>query len=138
MTHGRPLNHIACIDDDEDILRVAEMTLKRLGGFKVSAYSSAADALEHLPSSRPDLVLLDVMMPKMDGPATLDAIRKHPQLSHLPVVFMTAKIQPSERHQYNALGASGVLAKPFDPATLSRDVEELWQTFVASEEARAH
>src|SRR5258708_37351969 len=118
MSVAQSLKHVACIDDDEDILRVAELTLELIGGFKVTTFGSGAAALAGLAAAKPDLVLLDVMMPKMDGPATFDAIKKRDDLKHLPVVFLTAKIQPSERRQYEAMGAAGVLAKPFDPATL--------------------
>jgi two-component system, OmpR family, response regulator len=132
MTTQSALKHIACIDDDEDILRVAELTLKTIGGFKVTTFSSGEDALDGLKAAAPDLVLLDVMMPKMDGPSTLNAIKQRDDLKHLPVVFMTAKIQPSERRQYEAMGAAGVLAKPFDPATLSQEVNRLWQIRLSS------
>jgi len=121
------LKHIACIDDDEDILRVAELTLETIGGFRVTTFANGPEALAGLSAAAPDLVLLDVMMPKMDGPATFDAIKKRDDLKHLPVIFMTAKIQPSERSQYEAMGAAGILAKPFDPATLSQEVERLWR-----------
>lgn len=121
------LKHIACIDDDEDILRVAELTLELIGGFKVTTFGSGPAALAGLAAAAPDLVLLDVMMPKMDGPATFEAIKKRDDLKHLPVVFLTAKIQPSERRQYEAMGAAGVIAKPFDPATLAQEIDRIWQ-----------
>jgi CheY-like chemotaxis protein len=122
-----PLQHIACIDDDEDILRVAELTLQTAGEFKVTTFQSGQAALDGLAAAAPDLVLLDVMMPKMDGPATFDAIKQRADLKHLPIVFMTARIQPSERRQYEAMGAAGVVAKPFDPATLVQEVKRIWQ-----------
>jgi CheY-like chemotaxis protein len=127
---GRALSHIAIIDDDEDILRVAELTLES-GGFKVTTFLSGAEALAGLKDAAPDLVLLDVMMPKMDGPTTLEAIKKRDDLRHLPVVFMTAKVQPAERSQYDAMGAAGTLPKPFNPATLSEEVRRLWQEKIA-------
>jgi two-component system OmpR family response regulator len=127
MNVRRPLKHVACIDDDEDILRVAELTLELVGGFKVTTFSSGADALAGLAAAAPDLVLLDVMMPKMDGPATLEAIKGREDLKHLPVVFLTARIQPSERRRYEAMGAAGVLAKPFDPTTLAQEIDRLWR-----------
>jgi CheY-like chemotaxis protein len=124
----RKLQHIACIDDDEDILRIAELTLESLGGYKVTTFMSGPAALAGLKEAAPDLVLLDMMMPKMDGRQTLEAIKSRDDLKHLPVVFMTAKIQPAERSQYGSLGAAGVVAKPFDPATLASDVETIWRT----------
>jgi two-component system, OmpR family, response regulator len=123
----RPLGHIACIDDDEDIARVAELILEA-NGFKMTIFGSGPEALAGLADIAPDLVLLDVVMPKMDGPATLAAMKKRDDLKHLPVVFMTAKVQPAERSQYAAMGAVGVLAKPFDPGTLAQEVESLWRT----------
>lgn len=127
MSEAPPLKHIACIDDDEDILRVAELTLELMGGFKVTTFSSGPAALAGLAAAAPDLVLLDVMMPKMDGPATFEAMQKRDDLKTLPVVFLTAKIQPSERRAYEAMGAAGVLAKPFDPTTLAQDIARIWQ-----------
>ena len=123
----RLLTHVACIDDDEDILRVAELTLEMIGGLRVTTFPSGASALAGLAEAAPDLVLLDVMMPKMDGPATLEAIKRRDDLKHLPVVFLTARIQPSERLKYEAMGAAGVLAKPFDPATLAQQIDQLWR-----------
>ena len=125
---GHPLKHIACIDDDEDILRVAELTLQMIGGYKVTTFASGPAALAGLAAAAPDLVLLDVMMPKMDGPATFKAIKQREDLKLLPVVFLTAKIQPSERRQYEAMGAAGILAKPFDPATLAQEIDRIWQS----------
>jgi two-component system OmpR family response regulator len=127
MSENRTLKHIACIDDDEDILRVAELTLELMGGFKVTTFPGGAAALAGLATAAPDLVLLDVMMPKMDGLATFEAMSKRADLKDLPVVFLTAKIQPSERNQYEAMGAAGVLAKPFDPATLADELKRIWQ-----------
>jgi CheY-like chemotaxis protein len=127
MSENQTLKHIACIDDDEDILRVAELTLELMGGFKVTTFSSGPAALAGLAAAAPDLVLLDVMMPKMDGLATFDAMSKRADLKDLPVVFLTAKIQPSERNQYEAMGAAGVLAKPFDPATLADEIKRIWE-----------
>lgn len=129
MTETQPLSHVACIDDDEDILRVAELTLELIGGFKVTTFSSGAAALAGLAAASPNLVLLDVMMPKMDGVETFEAMRKRDDLKKLPVVFLTAKIQPSERRQYEAMGAAGVLAKPFDPATLAEEIERIWRAW---------
>jgi two-component system, OmpR family, response regulator len=127
MNAQRALKHIACIDDDEDILRVAELTLELIGDLKVTKFQSGPEALAGLAAAAPDLVLLDVMMPKMDGPAVLAAIRQREDLKHLPVIFLTAKIQPDERSKLEAMGAIGVLAKPFDPTTLAQQIEHLWR-----------
>lgn len=126
------LNHIACIDDDDDILRVAQLTLELIGGYKVTTFSSGASALSGLGIASPDLVLLDVMMPKLDGPGTLEAMRSRHNLKDLPVVFLTARIQPTERCLYEAMGAAGVLAKPFDPGTLASEIQAIWDRWVTS------
>jgi two-component system, OmpR family, response regulator len=129
MSEAAALKHIACIDDDDDILRVAELTLELMEGYKVTSFSSGAAALAGLAAAAPDLVLLDVMMPKMDGPAIFEVMRQRDDLKDLPVVFLTAKIQPSERREYEQMGAAGVLAKPFDPATLAQEIERIWQAW---------
>lgn len=135
MSRDRQLKHIACVDDDEDILRVAELTLELIGGFKITTFSSGDAALSGLAAAAPDLVLLDVMMPKMDGVETFRALQKRDDLRHLPVVFLTAKIQPHERHEYEAMGAAGILAKPFDPATLAAEINGIWK-MIASPRTR--
>jgi two-component system OmpR family response regulator len=87
---------------------------------------SGADALAELPGFEPDIVLLDVMMPGMDGPDTFRAIRKLDGYENVPIIFMTAKIMEKDRDHYRALGAAGVIAKPFDPMTLSDQIREIW------------
>ena len=82
--------------------------------------------MDRVADFAPDLVLLDVMMPDMDGPATLRALRQLPGMAALPVVFMTAKVQPQEVAEYRARGALDVIAKPFDPMTLAAQVREIW------------
>ena len=103
MTH-RALNRILLVEDDPDIQVVVSLTLSRIGGFTVEVCSSAAEAFDVAPSFAPDLILLDVMMPEMDGPAALEALRRIPKTAATPVVFMTAKIQPQEIARYRALG----------------------------------
>jgi CheY-like chemotaxis protein len=113
---------ILLVEDDPDIQAVARLTLEALGGFEVHVCSSGDEALARGPAARPDLVLLDVMMPGMDGPTTLEAMRARPELAATPVVFMTAKVQPQEVARYLALGARGVITKPFDPVSLPAQV----------------
>ena len=124
-----PLKHILCIDDEEDILQVTRLSLETLGGFQVSICKGSGNA--HLEASRlmPDLILLDVMMPGADGPSTLKIFQADPVVAGIPVVFMTAKVQSTEVANYLKLGASGIIAKPFDPMTLSKQVEALWKGF---------
>ena len=112
------LNRILVVDDEPDILTVTRITLTVRGGFEVEACSSGARALEAAPMFAPDLILLDVMMPGMDGPTTLAALRGEPELARIPVVFLTAKAMPWEISRLVALGAADVITKPFEPADL--------------------
>lgn len=121
------LDKIMLVEDEEDIRAVAELALEAVGGFTLKACHSGADALENLDVFKPQLILLDVMMPTMDGPSTLRAIREKPGFEHTPAVFMTAKVQPDEVKGYLALGAVDVIPKPFDPMTLSDRIREIWE-----------
>jgi len=120
------LTSILYVEDEPDIRTVAKMALEMTGGFEVHLCSSGEEALESLAGFTPDLVLLDVMMPGMDGPTTLAELRKHPKGASVPVIFLTAKSQASEISAYRDAGAIGVIAKPFDPMTLASQVSELW------------
>jgi len=122
------LANILYVEDDPDIQTVAQIALEIVGGFALKTCSSGAQALAEIHSGFvPDLLLLDVMMPNMDGPTTLAELRKLPTTAATPVVFMTAKVQSSELDFYKSLGAIGVIAKPFDPMELSTQVLKLWQ-----------
>lgn len=123
----RSLERILYVEDDPDIQTVAALALEVVGGFNVKVCSSGEQALEEAVPYAPDMILLDVMMPGMDGPSTLAALRKLPTLEHVPVAFMTAKVQPHEVDQLIALGAESVIAKPFDPMTLANQVRTLWE-----------
>jgi CheY-like chemotaxis protein len=123
------LSHVACVDDDPDILLVASLALETVGGLRVTTFQSARRAFEGLVLDRPDLLLLDVMMPEMDGPAFLKTLLVRKDLASLPVVFMTARVQAAEIRHYKALGAAGVVAKPFDPMTLATEVRSIWQSW---------
>jgi two-component system OmpR family response regulator len=124
---SQPLRRILFVEDDPDIQVVATLALESLGGFTVLACGSGAEALARFAAFAPDLVLLDVMMPGMDGPATLEALRRLPA-GDVPVVFMTARVQAHEIVQYRAMGAVDVIAKPFDPMTLAETVQTLWRS----------
>ncbi len=115
-------SRVLLVDDEPDILLVARASLERIGGFAVEACASGEAALAKAAAAPPDLVLLDVMMPGMDGPSTLKGLRENPATAGLPVVFMTAKVQPKEVERYLELGALGVIAKPFDPLNLPREL----------------
>lgn len=122
----RELTRILYVEDDPDIQAIAMMVLETINGFTLAACSSGAEALAKAVGFNPDLVLLDVMMPGMDGPETLKGLRAFPELAHTPVVFMTAKVQPQEVEGYLNLGAVGVIAKPFDPMTLAQQLRDIW------------
>lgn len=120
------LKRILYVEDEPDIRAVAELALVSLGGFEVAVCESGEEALVRATSFKPELILLDVMMPHLDGPETLQALRQQPGMAEVPVAFMTAKVQPSEIEAYKALGAADVIAKPFDPMTLPDRVREIW------------
>ena len=122
----RELTRILYVEDDPDIQAIAMMVLETINGFVMEACSSGSEALAKAVQFNPDLVLLDVMMPGMDGPETLKGLREFPELASVPVVFMTAKVQPQEVAGYLTLGAVGVIAKPFDPMTLAQELRDIW------------
>lgn len=121
------LQRILYVEDEPDIQAVARLALEMVGGFAVKICSSGDEALREAAGFAPDMILLDVMMPGMDGPSTLAALRGIDSLKATPAAFMTAKVQPHEVEQLIAQGAVGVIAKPFDPMTLSDQVRALWQ-----------
>jgi len=122
----KELKRILYVEDEASIRTIAITVLEAVGGFAVIACSSGKQALEAAPLANADLILLDVMMPEMDGPGTLKALREIPQTAQTPAIFMTAKIQTSEILQYKSLGAIDVIRKPFDPMTLSAQISEIW------------
>jgi two-component system, OmpR family, response regulator len=109
---------VLIIDDEADIRRVARLSLARIGGMDVSDAASGMEGTEKAAAEQPDAILLDVMMPGLDGPATLHALRADPRTAGIPVVFLTAKAMPDEVARLLAMGVRGVLNKPFDPMTL--------------------
>lgn len=114
------------IEDDPDIREVATVALELMGGLELCVCSSGAAALADGPAFAPDLILLDVMMPGMDGPTTLARLRESPVLAETPVVFMTAKVQPLEVEALRAMGALDVIAKPFDPMQLASRLTDIF------------
>ncbi|KAF0103838.1 MAG: response regulator receiver [bacterium] len=121
------LERILCVEDDPDIQAVIQLALETVGGFTVELCASGRAALAKVAGFQPDLILLDVMMPGLDGPATLAALRALPEAAALPVFFMTAKVQSDELDHFLSLGALAVIAKPFDPMTLAQDIRAHWQ-----------
>ena len=129
------LSKILYVEDEPDIQAIVKLTLEQIGGFTLEICSSGQEAIEKGPAFAPDLILLDVMMPGLDGPTTLQELRKFASLQEVPAVFMTAKVQPQEITQYKELGAADVIVKPFDPTTLSTTILSIWDTWNQAEHA---
>ena len=119
------LKTVMLVDDQEDIRRIGELSLSEIGGLKVVLAASGLEALRLIGEQPIDLVLLDVTMPDLDGPATLTRLKADAVGRDVPVVFMTAKVQERELAHYRALGVLGVIAKPFDPMTLPDQLRAL-------------
>ena len=117
-----PGSKVLLIDDEPDLRRLAEVSLTALGGWKVTACASGEAGLAAALREVPDLVLLDAQMPGLDGPQTLAALRREPALASVPVIFLTATNEPKEVARLEALGALGLILKPFDPLALPKQV----------------
>jgi CheY-like chemotaxis protein len=116
---------VVLVDDDEDIRVICRLSLQTVGGWQVAVASSGPEGIELAARERPDVVLLDVMMPGQDGLTTYAAMRDDPRIAHIPVVLMTAKAQARELARFLALGVAGVIAKPFDPLTLAEEISTI-------------
>jgi len=116
---------VLIIDDDADIRSVARLSLSRVGRMDVIEAASGVEGVRKAQEEKPDVILLDMMMPTMDGLETLAALRSQPATAMTPVIFLTAKAVGDEVERITALGAAGVIIKPFDPRTLSEDVRAL-------------
>lgn len=125
---GHDLARILYVEDDADIQSIAVLALETVGGFTLCACSSGQEAVAAASAFEPDCILLDVMMPGMDGPATLAALRAVAATTATPAIFMTAKVHPAEVEQLKRLGAIGVIPKPFDAMTLATQVRDLWNS----------
>jgi CheY-like chemotaxis protein len=122
------LKRIMYAEDEPDIQAVAKLALEMVGGFEVLLCDNGQKALDQVKGFAPDLILLDVMMPSMDGPTALKHLRADPATANIPVIFLTAKVQPLEVSQYKEQGALDVIAKPFDPMTLAAQVRAVWES----------
>ena len=124
----KPLERVCYVEDDEDIQRIVRMSLERIGKMTVEIVGDPMVAIDAIVGFKPDLVLLDWMMPGMDGPTLFRQMQENPQTKDLPVVFMTAKATPIELDELRSLGALGAISKPFSPKDLPEQLRALWNT----------
>ena len=122
----KQLTSVLVVEDEPDISEVARVALETVGGLDVHTVISGQEALEYVENQKPDMILLDVMMPGMDGPTALKALKANRVTRPIPVVFISAKVQPAEIASYLAAGVIAVIAKPFDPMTLAEEVKRIW------------
>jgi two-component system, OmpR family, response regulator len=121
-----PLTRVFYAEDDEDIQRIVRMSLERIGKMTVMIESDPLKAIEGIRAFKPDLVMLDWMMPGMDGPTLLRAMRAQPDTASYPVVFITAKATQKDHSELTALGAAGIVSKPFSPKDLPEQLKQIW------------
>lgn len=124
---GKELKKILFIDDDPDIHMIVKLCLEDIPDLEMRSALSGEEGIKIAMEFHPNLILLDVMMPKMDGIAALEAIKLIPSLSRIPVVFLTAKAQKTEVQEYFKYGIADVIVKPFDPNTLAKTVLHIWE-----------
>jgi len=122
----RPLNRICYVEDDEDIQRIVRMALERIGKMTVEVVTDPMVAIGKITTFKPDLVMLDWMMPGMDGPTLFRKMKQLPEVSALPVVFITAKATQRDMDELIALGAAGAISKPFSPRDLREQLRAIW------------
>jgi CheY-like chemotaxis protein len=123
---ARALSRILYVEDDEDIQRIVRMSLERIGKLTVQVVGDPRLAIDAIIAFQPDLVMLDWMMPGMDGPTLFKKMREVPGTREFPVVFITAKASSSEMDELRALGAAGAISKPFSPKDLPGQLREIW------------
>jgi CheY-like chemotaxis protein len=123
---------ILVVDDDDEIREIVALALEVMGGWNVLAADRGASGLQLAREHRPDVVLLDVMMPEMDGPTMFGRMQAEPALAHIPVVLLTAKVQVGHVQVWDSLPVAGVIPKPFNPATLTAEIDALVSAFRAA------
>jgi len=123
----RPLNRVCYVEDDEDIQRIVRLSLEKVGKMTVEIVGDPLTAIEAMTKFAPDLVMLDWMMPGLDGPALFRQMKLKPETSALPVVFITAKASPKELEELTHMGAAGTISKPFSPKDLPEQLREIWK-----------
>ena len=121
------LQRILLADDEPDILEISRIALETVGGFEVSVCSSGKTLLERLPEFRPDLVIVDVLMPDMTGPEVFEEIRRRPEYDEVPVIYLTGVIQEEELADLRETGVADIILKPFDPMTLADRINGVWK-----------
>lgn len=119
-----PSKQILVIDDEADIREVAQLSLEVTTGWRVFTAASGSEGLNLAAIHHPDVILLDIMMPDMDGLTTWQHFQDNPKIQDIPVIFLTAKVQAQEQRRYAQLGATAILTKPFDPTTLGNAIAE--------------
>ena len=117
--------HILLVDDENDIREVAAISMQAVGGWQVSSAGGGREAVAKALADQPDAILLDVMMPDLDGPATFKLLQEDDRTRDIPVILLTAKAQAADRRSFDDLGVAGVLSKPFDPMSLPDQVAAL-------------
>lgn len=127
------LNKILCVDDAADIRAVLQISLEMLGGFSICLCASGQEALNQAVDFQPDLILMDVMMPDLDGPQTLKLLREKTEQHPAPVIFMTGQDQHKQTKALYELGAIGVISKPFQPAELANQINSIWSDYHQSQ-----
>jgi CheY-like chemotaxis protein len=123
---NRPLNRICYVEDDEDIQRIVRMSLERVGKMTVEIVTDPMVAIAAIKAFKPDMVMLDWMMPGMDGPTLFRKMKEDPQTAKLPVVFITAKAAQRDMDELTGLGAVGTISKPFSPKDLPEQLRAIW------------
>jgi DNA-binding response OmpR family regulator len=121
------LSRILYVEDDADIREIVRMSLEKLGQFQVAACDSCAAALSLVDEFSPELLLLDVMMPEVDGPATMRLLRERASAESAPAIFITAKVEAGDMQRYRKIGVLDVIVKPFDIVKLPGQIEQIWQ-----------
>ena len=124
----KPLERVCYVEDDEDIQRIVRMSLERIGKMTVEIVGDPMAAVDAIIAFKPDLVMLDWMMPGMDGPTLFRKLKEEPQTKDLPVIFITAKATSAELAELRSLGALGAISKPFAPKDLPDQLRALWNT----------
>lgn len=123
----RALNRICYVEDDEDIQRIVRLSLERVGKMTVEVVGDPTMAIEAIAAFKPDLVMLDWMMPKLDGPALFRQMQMRPETSAIPVVFITAKASERDLDELMAMGVAATISKPFSPKDLPDQLREIWK-----------